>query len=201
MSCVTRTGLAAATFLCIAASSCGPAARPSPSVPTAEEAILAKLQRDPEFASTFRGHRLAVLRSSSGATGKESDGPLLTNVVTLDYTTGTAAQIAIEPTSGRIVNQRKTRGRPAASPHEIDEAAGIASADARIQPLLRQGYELEGGIAISGPLDQPTTSAPHRYMQFMLLAPGRTAVAKNMIVDLTDGRIALLQEPPEVPVP
>jgi hypothetical protein len=163
---------------------------------TAEEStdIVRKLLATPKIAERFRDHRtrpLQVVEDPYPDGEKTPGGPTrrLASVLIFDYTAGEAWRFAYDPGRSEIVREEALKGQPTPSQEERDEGARLLRAEAKLEPLFKEGAVIEGGFIDRAP---PGGNARDRYLQFLLLSRDRQNLMRFVIVDLTTQKVAAL---------
>ncbi len=127
---------------------------------------------------------------------KDSDAPgkPVVKAITVDYATGQAKQVVLDPKSGKVLREEVFSGRPQSSSEERAEAARIIRADKTHAKLLGQGV-LEGGFIVDPPKEVPEANRKHRFVKMDLLTKDRERFLRTFYVDLTTGAVAAATQP------
>ncbi|HEV3087517.1 MAG TPA: hypothetical protein VGX96_09870 [Candidatus Elarobacter sp.] len=148
--------------------------------------IQRRILGDPKLAE-LRSDRLRVLFVTPSISAKEQP-QRQANAILFDYTRGTAYRASVDLQTGGVARLEQLPGRPQPSPEEIAEAARIIAKDpVHARLIAGQRGVLDGGFVVDGP---PGAAARDRFLQFQLLAPDRRRLIREIIVDLTAGKIA-----------
>lgn len=156
-----------------------------------QKEIAERLLGQPRISSRFREQRVRVLSVKAAPVDKDA-GALSTRraatVIVFNYTQGNATRFIVDAESGEPLSEETLRGRPQASPEEKEEARDIIRRQGELtRLLLRENAQLEGGFIVDDPRRANTRN---RFIQFQILSPDRRRILQQVVVDLTERRVA-----------
>lgn len=152
------------------------------------EALVAWTMAQPEVQAAVARHRTRLLRVWLDV-GKEEGGPRRRAALLLrDYDTGSAREISVDLSSGRIETRELAGVQP--SEEEIEEGMGIVRRDPALarfveNPLLR----LIGGFH-SRSVVRNDPCAVEVCLEFAFMKPNYEGPARYVVVNLTRGIVA-----------
>lgn len=156
--------------------------------PEEREAVVAWATAQPEVKAAIAGHRTRLLRVWSDL-AKGSNGEYRRAVFVLrDYDAGTAREVAVDVSTGRI-ETRELVGIQA-SRAELEEAMSIVRSDPALAAFTANPkLELIGGFHNRSPHpDDPC--AREICLEFAFMKPNYEGPARYVVVNLTRGIVA-----------
>jgi hypothetical protein len=159
--------------------------------------IIQKVLNNPNLQLRRLGERVRTLKVRSGVDEKEDRfGFRLrrrrAEVILINYNSGKAYRVLVDPNTGAIARQEELSGRPQPSLEERQEVKQIISRDPEHNRLLASEGVLEGGFAVEPP---PDSDPRHRYVQMQVISPDRRSFLRVVIVNLTTGKIVASVRP------
>lgn len=155
-----------------------------------QAAVLQALLADKTVSAQPPGHKVRSVRIKHGFVttrpNSTKQGEYRATVVMFDYTDGKATEYGLDPDTSTVVTQATLRGRPQASPEEIDIAARIVRNDPGHARILASAAPLAGGFVVDAPAGKP---AWHRYVQIKIFRLDLARTLRTVVVDLTDDAI------------
>lgn len=146
------------------------------------ERALKHLQRSP----STKHERLRVLGIRRLPAEKSNREPASVSVLVFNYSKGSATRLIMDLSNGAVLREERLRGRPQPSEEELEEARLVIRSDADQARMLHTGSIIEGGFVVDAPKGQ---SIRDRCLLFQVLSSDRKRLERDVIVNLTTGRI------------
>jgi hypothetical protein len=143
---------------------------------------LKYLQRSPA-TKPARLRILSIKRLPGEKWGSET---AVVGVLVFNYTKGNATRLILALSNGSVIREEHLRGRPQPSEEELEEAQLVIRSDAEQARMLQAGSIIEGGFVVDPPKGQSIRS---RCLLFQVLSSDRKRLQRDIIVNLTTGRI------------
>lgn len=166
-----------------------PAAQLRPFSPDEQRALAAKVLATARMSELSKGQRMRVL-SVVPAQDKDRGDVIAARLTVLNYGTGQATAVLVDPASGNILEVEPLKGRPQASAEEREEARSILREAPSTAALVKADRRIEGGFVVDAPVGRPT---PGRYLEFHILSPDGTRIEAEAVVDLAGRTVASLR--------
>ena len=150
-------------------------------------ALAEKAAGAERVAGFAKGQRIRPVSVVPQQVEKDGEPAIVAIVTFVNYGTGEALRVTLDPVTGLVQASEPLKGRPQSSTEEREEARQLLQKAPEVADLLKAQNRVEGGFVVDPPTGQPAIG---RYLEFHIVTADGQKFIAEVVVDLARSRVA-----------